>query len=124
LLLVLFFIITLLGASSAGGASFPYLVYLSANALFPLMTLFLWLRLEEYRNYLPLYIAGKIITVVSFYAWEFLSSHELSETDYLVRTMVLLGGSVFISLADILSGWGAWTLKNKVLRNSLENGGV
>jgi len=124
LLVVLFFIVTLGGGSSAGGAFFPYLVYLSANALFPLMALFLWLSLEEYRNYLPLYMAGKIIAVVSFYAWEFLSPRELGGTDNLVKSMVLMVGSIFISLADILSVWGAWTLKNKVVRNSLENGGA
>jgi len=104
--------------SSGSGAFFPYLVYLSANALFPLMALFLWLRLEEYRNYLPLYAAGKIIGVVSFYAWEFLSSRGFPGAENLARSMVLLGGSVFISLADILTVWGALTLKKKVSNGS------
>ena len=99
--------------NDTSGAFFPYLVFLSANALFPLMALFVWLRPEEYRNYLTLYIAGKIIGVVSFYAWEFFSSREFPGAEYLAKSMVLLGGSVFVSLADILSVWGAWTLKNK-----------
>ena len=105
-------------SNNGGGAFFPYLVYLSANALFPLMTLFLWLKLEEYRNYLPLYMAGKIIGVVSFYAWEFFSPRELGGTENLVRSMVLLGGSIFISLADILAVWGALTLRNKTSKGS------
>jgi len=98
---------------SAGGAFFPYLVYLSANALFPLMALFVLLRPEEYRNYLTLYMAGKIIAAVSFYAWGYFSSREFPGMDNIVRSLTLLGGSVFISLADILSVGGAWMLKNK-----------
>ena len=100
----------------AGGAFFPYLVYLSANALFPLMVLFVWLRPQEYRNYLTLYMAGKIIGVVSFYAWEVFSSREYPGVENVVKSMVLLGGSVFISLADILSVGGAWMLRNKFRR--------
>ena len=104
--------------STAGKALafFPYFVYLSANALFPLMALFVWLRPEEYRNYLTLYMAGKIIAVVSFYAWEIFSSREFPGAENVVRSLVLLGGSVFLSLADILSVWGAWTLKKKYRR--------
>ena len=98
---------------SASGAFFPYLAYLSANALFPLMALFVWLRPEEYRNYLTLYMAGKIIAAVSFYAWGFFSSREFPGVENIVRSITLLGGSVFISLADILSVGGAWMLKNK-----------
>ena len=99
--------------SFAGRAFFPYIVYLSANALFPLIALFVWLRPEEYRNYLALYMAGKIIAVISFYAWEFFSFREFLRAVNLIGSLALLGGSVLISFADILSVWGAWTLKNK-----------
>ena len=111
LLVVFLFIAPLEGFES--GAFFPYMVYLSANALFPLMTLFMWLRLEEYRNYIALYMAGKVIGVFAFYAWEFFSSREFPGAENMAKSLVLLGGSVFISLADILSVWGAWMLKNK-----------
>jgi len=56
-----------LPAGSNSGGFFPCNVYLSSNALFPLMALFLWLKPEEYRGYLTLYMAGKAIAVVSFY---------------------------------------------------------
>ena len=115
LLLVFSLFLPLEGQS---GAFFPYLAYLSSNALFPLMALFLWLRPQEYRNYLTLYTAGKIIGVVSFYAWEFFSAREFPGMENMARSVVLLGGSVFISLADLLSVWGAWMLKNKWRRET------
>ena len=109
------------------GTFFPYLVYLSANAMFPLITLFIWLRPGEYRNYISLYLAGKIIGVVSFYAWEIFVSREFPGLENIVKSLVLFWGSIFISLADILSIGGAWILK-KVSRiettGSIESGGV
>ena len=96
-------------------------VYLSSNAIFLLMTLFVWLRPEEYRNYITLYISGKVIILVSFYAWVFFSAilvspeyvPQLPALDHVARNVLILGGCVLLSLMDTLSIWGAWTLKNK-----------
>ena len=115
LLVVLIFLATL---------ESPHLVYLSANALFPLMALFVWLRPEEYRNYLSLYMTGKIIAAVSFYAWGFLTVREYYGLENFARSLTLFGGSVLISLADILSVGGAWMLKNKYRQAYRESGGV
>ena len=97
------------------GTFFPYMVYLSVNALFPLMALFVWLRPEEYRNYLTLYMAGKIIGTVSFFVWEIFSSLGAAEIENQAPGIVLLGGSIFLHLADTLSVWGAWTLKKSII---------
>ena len=113
LLVVFLFIAPLEAESYVGGAFFPYFVYLSANALFPLMALFIWLRPEEHQNYLSLYLAGKIIGVVSFFAWEFFSSREFPGAENLIRSITLLGGSILLNLTDILSVWGIWTLRSK-----------
>jgi len=113
LLLVIFLFTAPLEGENAGGAFFPHVVYLSSNALFPLMALFVWLRREEYRNYLPLYIAGKIVALVSFYAWEIVTFREYVGMGFTVKDLFLFWASVFISLMDILSVWGAWTIKNK-----------
>ena len=110
---ILVLVVFLFAASSGGFDSGPYSVYMSSNALFPLMALFMWLRPDEYRNYLTLYMAGKIIGAVSFYTWEIFSSREFPGAENVVRSIALLGGSIFISLTDILSVWGAWTLKRK-----------
>ena len=100
------------GDTLAGGAFFPYIVYISTNALFPLMALFVWLGPQEYRNYIPLYMAGKIIAVVLFFAWALFSPRELSAAS-VTTSLVLLGGSIVVNMADALSIWGAWALKNK-----------
>jgi hypothetical protein len=108
--------------SAENGISFPYLAFLSSNVLFPLMALFVWLRPGEYSNYLTLHIAGKIVTVVLFYVWEFISFRQVFEN--LIRSLILLGGCAFISFVDILSVWGAWVLKNKfraLVRTSGQN---
>ena len=114
-------------ASTASGAFPLYVVYLSSNALFPLLALFVWLKPEEYRNYLPLYLAGKIIGMVSFYTWEIFSSRQFLGAENVVKSLILVGGAAFLGLLDMLSVWGAWTLKNrfrKALEAAPERGGI
>ncbi|MDR1566917.1 MAG: hypothetical protein LBS48_06530 [Treponema sp.] len=101
------------------GAVFPYLAYAGPNALFPLMTLFLWLRLEEYRSYLPLYLAGKLIALTAFYTWGLFSFVPALGAGYfgtgdITAVVVLLGGSFFLSFGDVFSIFGSWFLLNKM----------
>jgi len=124
LVLAIFLVLTPMEGNSAMGSSgsafyFPYVVYLSSNALFPLMALFIWLRPEEHLNYLPLYMAGKIISGVSFYVWEIFSSRQFLGMENVAMGLILIGGTAFLSLIDIVSVWGAWTLKNRY-RKALE----
>ena len=130
MLIVFVFTASLGNGVSAGNGisagSFPYLVYLSSNALFALMTLFVWLRPEEYRNYIYLYMAGKIITLITFYLWQFFYIREFWRNENPVISAFLLWGSVIVSLADMLSLWGAWILKNifrRVLVKPLDSSG-
>lgn len=88
-------------------------VYLSSNALFPLMALFAWLKPEEYRNYLSLFVAGKVIVLVSFYIWlgfSFLSGLGLESA---TKNVFFLGGCFFVCILDLLSVCGAWMIKAK-----------
>lgn len=132
LLLVVFMFI--MPGTYRNGVFYPYIVFLSANALFPLMALFVLLKPEEHGNFLTLYMAGKIIGAVSFYSWEFFSFRrgiwdvpglgaDISAFDNIVKSMVVFGGSMFVSLADVFSVWGAWTLKGKY-RQALVRGGA
>jgi hypothetical protein len=96
-------------------------VYVTPNALFPLIALFLWLRLEEFKAYLPLYLAGKVIALVAFYAWAIFSFRPALGQAFLgmgagsvVQGIVLLSGSFILSLGDLLSIFGSWLLFNKV----------
>ena len=125
LLLVAFlFIAAALGNSipSGSGDFFPYIVYISSNALFALMAMFVWLRPAEYQNYITLYMAGKVIAVVSFYVWAIFSSRGIAGAENMAGSAALLGGSILMNMADILSIWGAWALKRRYRR--VENGGL
>ena len=117
------------------GELFPYLVYISSNALFLLICFFLFLNPKEYRNYLPLYMAGKVIAVVLFFIWAFFSFYpetgliqsRFLGRESLIEGMILLGGVFIISLGDTLSIFGTWILNRKLpqadnLRKE-ENGG-
>ena len=88
-------------------------VYLSSNALFPLMTLFAWIKPEEYRNFHNLYIAGKVIILVSFFAWQLFTPRDFLWLENAARSMLVLGGYMILNFTDILSVYGAWTIKNK-----------
>jgi hypothetical protein len=106
------------GAAKEG--VFPYLVYVTPNALFPLMTLFIWLKPGDYRNYLPLYTAGKVIAAAAFYGWGFFSLRS-SGLEYLrmanlasvMEVLILFGGGFLLNLFDILSVFGSWALARK-----------
>jgi hypothetical protein len=106
--LVFFMILESLESTVSGS----YVVYMSSNALFPLMALFIWLRPDEYRNYITLYMAGKIVFLVSFYSWEVLTLLGFNR-DELVNNFVLFSGGALIGLADMLSVWGAWAINKK-----------
>ena len=125
-ILVLFLLVASIEASAGGIYLGTYSVYMSSNALFALMALFLWLKPEEYINYSLLYIAGKVIALISFYIWEIISFREFARNGDLAKNIVLLGGGALLSLADMLSVWGAWVIKKKYRRemNPFESGGV
>ena len=125
-ILVLFLLLASVETSIDGNYSGTYSVYMSSNALFPLMALFLWLKPEEYINYSLLYTAGKIIALISFYVWEIFSFREFAINGDLTKSLVLLGGGALLSLADMLSVWGAWVINKKYRRemSPFESGGV
>jgi len=110
-LLMLVFFMLLAASENASGGS--YAVYMSSNALFPLMALFIWLRPDEYRNYITLYMAGKIVSLVSFYSWEIFTLGDINRGDNLANNFVFFSGGALIGLADMLSVWGAWALNKK-----------
>ena len=105
---------------------FPHLVYLSANALFPLITFFMLIKPLEYRNYVPLYIAGKTISVILFYIWAVLTLPY--ETGFVKRenfndAVTLLGCVFLISLEDVISIFVTLLINKKTRspRNDSEN---
>ncbi|MDR2663103.1 MAG: hypothetical protein LBC31_08915 [Treponema sp.] len=74
----LLFLVTLLaafmGPGPAGlfrsmGRNLPFMMYAAPQALFPLMSFFLLIRLEISKPYIPLYITGKAICILCLTFW-------------------------------------------------------
>jgi hypothetical protein len=85
--------------------TFPFLVYIVPNALFPLMVFFLLLDFFYYIPYLSLYMAGKTIAVVSIIGW-YVTGAPLFD-------MITIGASFFIALFDALSILGGRVIQKK-----------
>ena len=47
----------------------PFIMYVSPNALFPLMSLFLLIRFTASRAYIPLYMVGKSLCLICAIIW-------------------------------------------------------
>ena len=108
--MLVFFLLFASFESASGGS---YTAYMSSNALFPLMALFIWLKPDEFRSYITLYMAGKFVFLVSFYSWEIFTLRDFIRDENFIKNIVFLGGGVLISLADMLSIWGAWAINKK-----------
>ncbi len=101
-LIVIVGIITQLGKLSLYDGSYPYLVYASAQALFPVMTCFVYFDAEKYLAYFPLNIMGKCINILLSGIWVF---HAVS--GFLAAMsfdfFVCLGLTLIIMFTDIIS---------------------
>jgi hypothetical protein len=127
----LFFMLELLIAAiprTPDAPWFPYLVYAAPNALFPLMGLFLLSRPGEYRSYISLYVAGKIIVIVSILGWIVFSFQSI----YLSILNAALPAREFITIFSLLfclivldtgSLLANSLLKNKLNQNQAEEPG-
>ena len=85
------------GFEAANGLRFPYMVYAAPNALFPLMSLFLLIRLAESKAFIPLYISGKAITAAALTVWIVMNGER--------RELFLW--AFFLGAADIAAAAGA-----------------
>jgi hypothetical protein len=122
--MLVFFLLLLPLESGASAISGSYTVYMSSNALFTLMALFVWFKPDEYSNYTTLYMAGKVVALISFYLWEIFTMRSVKLDENFANSIVLLCGGALIGLADMLSVWGAWTINKKYRRAAaLESGG-
>jgi hypothetical protein len=109
-------LLTLPLGGAGGTGALPYLVFTASNALYPLMSLFLWLKLEDHAPYLPLYAAGKIVAVAAALAWLFISAPKLTANlamDWTGALTVLIFNMVIIA-ADTGSACGALLLKRTI----------
>jgi hypothetical protein len=98
-----------------GAGVFPWLVYAVPNDLFPLMTLFLWRQFSRYGAYMPLYVSGKCIALVSLIIFCIFSRQNMFNALYLRAPgiMMIVGGLLFLLAGDMLSAAGGLALAGK-----------
>jgi hypothetical protein len=117
-------------ALPAGGleeAAFPLLAYMAPNALFPMMALLFWLRPDEYRPYVFLYIAGKIVGIMANLGWLAFSIKNTG-LDMIIggdfRSRVFLGSAFITIFLDGLSVLGGFLLNRGRTKATRIEGGL
>jgi hypothetical protein len=93
----------------AGRVTFPFLVYATPIALFPLMALFMFLKPREYQPYLVLYLAGKVTAVAAGAGWLFYTYKEVQPalgSDPGYRSLYVAGVILLLVAMDVLSVLG------------------
>jgi len=110
---------------------FPYIAMLSPNVIFPMITFFLYINFSEYRNFLPLYLAGKFIMITALSVWIILSLTQNIGDLYMGQDqgniyngIILLLGSVALSITDMLSLTGSCYLLIKTRPIRLQEAGL
>jgi hypothetical protein len=103
---------------------FPYLFYAVPNGLFPLITLFLYIRVSLYKPFIPLYLAGKTMAMVAVFAWiifsrQFIAQALAVNTD---GTISIVGAAMLLAIGDFLSIAGGVFLKHRLDQASPESG--
>ncbi|QQO09671.1 hypothetical protein [Breznakiella homolactica] len=107
-----------------GSRIMPYIFFAAPNALFPLMSLFIWASLARYASYLPLYLAGKLIGIGSFIAWLGFSFNNIlvSLPMNAVSGLMILGLTLLLCLADIGTILGVSLLLRRIGPRQTEEG--
>jgi hypothetical protein len=81
------------------GLRFPYMVYASPNALFPLMSLFLLIRPGRSKTFAPLYMTGKVISAAALAGWAFFAFLKLRGFPPFMRLFFFLGAADLTTVA-------------------------
>jgi hypothetical protein len=100
-------------AVSNEGGLFPYVFYAVPNGLFPLMSFFLCVNFRVYKPFVALYMAGKILAVVSVLAWFVFALPHISLSFFggSRLTFVVAGTVLLLSAGDVLSVLGGAVLR-------------
>ncbi|MDR0596960.1 MAG: hypothetical protein LBG14_00430 [Treponema sp.] len=100
---------------------FPYVFYAVPNSLFPLMSFFLWVNPGAYRPFIALYMAGKILAVVSVLAWLIFSLPGISASFLEAGrlTFIVAGTALLLSAGDALSVLGGAIARKHILNAAL-----
>ncbi|MDR3248012.1 MAG: hypothetical protein LBT39_04425 [Treponema sp.] len=89
-------VLTWIMTGKLSGEQFPILAFGAANALFPLMALFLLVDIRRYGVYASLYSAGKILGVIT------LVSCGVFWQDRLIQAIMLNGNALLYTIGSLL----------------------
>ncbi|MDR1024864.1 MAG: hypothetical protein LBL56_03995 [Treponema sp.] len=102
---------------------FPALIFGAANALFPLMVLFLLVDFHRYFPYASLYAAGKILSAVTMISCGFFRLDRIILAIILGGTVPAAGRLALIVLGDLISaGAGILLVRRSRHRAAAEAG--
>ncbi|MCL2243582.1 MAG: hypothetical protein FWC03_03840 [Treponema sp.] len=82
---------------------FPRFVFIVSGAVFPIMALFIWIDIDRYKAYIPLFIAGKCVNLLPLLILCFSMNLKLAEgiSQPGAELNILLLGDLF-AMAGIL----------------------
>jgi hypothetical protein len=112
----LFFLIgVFLFLEPTGNLSFPWLTMLAPGAMFLLITVFLRLNMERYIVYVPLFLVGKGLSIVTTIFWLFFAkSYIINDLLFDRAALYTVAGIVlFLLLGDMISALQI----NKIMKN-------
>jgi hypothetical protein len=112
--------------NAEGEGVFPHLFYAVPNGLFPLITLFLYIRISLYKSFIPLYLAGKTLAIVAVFAW-IIFSRQLIAQALAVNTegtISIVGAAMLLAIGDFLSIAGGVIVKHNQDQASPAESGV
>jgi len=93
-----------------------WLAIASHGALFTLMALFLWIDIKRYREYIPLYLAGKYIGIITIIIFS-LVSRRLTIIN--VSSNIVIFAELFFLCGDILAAAGIHVINIKLHKNKI-----
>jgi hypothetical protein len=90
---------------AGGEGEFSSLIYGSPNALFPLMVLFMAADFQRHRAYLPLYTAGKALSVLVLFSAGLFRQEKIIRSILMEEAAFLreAGSLLALALGDLLS---------------------
>jgi hypothetical protein len=81
------------------------------------MSFFLWIKLNSYKPFIALYMAGKILAIVSVFTWLIFSLPHISGALSAGGrgTFTIVGTALLLSAGDALTVLGGVVLKKRIL---------
>ena len=94
-------------------SNYMMVIFAVQGVLFPIMTLFLCINTDRYKEYIPLYIAGKVTAVFAILCWLLFA-----------RQSTMIGGfvsDIVLGCFDLLAIMAVLAIKDDVKNSTIDN---